>query len=71
MIVAGVYASILAAVLTMRALRGEFKALELEQENLFDSIPRSWVRALGDVAVHTSPIAIGAIWIWLLIVGRY
>ena len=69
-IVSAVYASIVAALLTSRALRRQFAALELEGDNPFDSIPTSALRVLGDVAVHLPPLAIGVTWIWLFITGE-
>jgi hypothetical protein len=71
LIVAGVYASILAAQLSIRALRREFKRLEPEPSDPFDCIPSSLIRAAGSIAAHLPPIALGAPWIWLLTTGRY
>jgi hypothetical protein len=68
-IVAGVYASIIAAVLTGRALRRQFGALETKRVTPFDPIPNARLRALGDVAIHLPPLAIGATWITLLVSG--
>ena len=65
--VLGFVISIVAGVLTSRALRREFEALELDHLNPFDSIPGSSLRALGDVAVHVPPPAIGVTWIWLFV----
>jgi hypothetical protein len=65
-IVTGVYASILAALITIRALRERFDALEPDRANPFDDLPTSGVRALGNVAAHVPPLAIGITWICLL-----
>jgi hypothetical protein len=65
-IVAGVYASIWAALLSIRALRLSFGSLEHVQAGPFDAIPGRRVRRLGNVAAHVPPLAIGATWIWLL-----
>jgi hypothetical protein len=65
-IVAGVYVSIWAALLSIRALRRCFDSVEPHQANPFDQVPGSGVRRLGNVAAHLPPIAIGATWIWLL-----
>jgi hypothetical protein len=70
-IVSGVYASILAAQFSIRALRREFDRLEPAHPDPFDAIPGRPIRVTGNVAVHIPPIAIAAVWIWLLIVGRY
>ena len=69
-IVAGVYASIVAALFTSRALSRRFRALGFEHVNPFDSIPNASLRALGNVAVHLPPLAIGVTWIWLFAAGR-
>ena len=68
-IVAGVYVSIVAALVSMRQLRREFNLLEPAHRNPFDAIPNHSVRALGTVAIHVPPLAIGATWIWLLAAG--
>jgi len=69
-IVAGVYISIIAALVSIRELRREFDLLEAQHRNPFDAIPNRSVRALGAVAVHVPPVAIGATWIWLLVAGH-
>ena len=66
-IVAGVYASIWAALLSIRALRLSFEALEPRHPGPFDAIPGLRVRQLGNVAAHVPPLAIGATWVWLLV----
>ena len=68
-IVIGVYASILAALLTIRALRARLNALEPEHPNPFDAIPTASVRTLGHAAAHVPPLAILATCVWLLITG--
>ena len=68
-IVAGVYVSIIAGLVSMRQLRREFELLEPEHRNPFDAIPSRAVRAFGTVAIHVPPLAIGATWIWLLFAG--
>jgi hypothetical protein len=65
-IVAGVYAAIWAALLSIRALRQRFTAIEPEGPNPFDSIPGPRVRELGNIGVHVPPLAIGTTWLWLL-----
>jgi hypothetical protein len=65
-IVAGVYASIWAALLSIRSLRRTFQALERRHAGPFDGIPSGRVRGMGNVAAHVPPLAIGATWIWLL-----
>ena len=70
-IVTGVYASILAALLSIRALRREFDLLEPEKADPLDTIPNRSIRVMGTIAAHVPPIAIGVTWIWLLLVGHY
>jgi hypothetical protein len=65
-IVAGVYAAIWAALLSIQALRQRFAAIEPNSPNPFDSIPAPRVRELGNIGIHVPPLAIGATWIWLL-----
>jgi hypothetical protein len=65
-IVARVYASIWAALLSIRALRRSFEALGPGDAGPFDDIPGPGVRRLGNVAAHVPPLAIGATWLWLL-----
>ena len=70
-IVAGVYASILAARFTIRALWREFDRLQPTHPDPFDRIPNHRIRVLGGIGVHVPPLAIAAFWVWLLAVGRY
>jgi hypothetical protein len=65
-IVAAVYASIWAALLSIRALRLSFDALEQRYASPFEGIPSRRIRGLGNVAAHVPPLAIAATWIWLL-----
>jgi hypothetical protein len=65
-IVAGVYASIWAALLSIRGLRQCFDSIEPDHSNPFDRIPGLRVRRLANIALHLPPVAIGATWIWLL-----
>jgi hypothetical protein len=65
-IVAGVYASICAALLTISALRARFADIEPAHVYPFDDLPAGWVRQLGHMAAYVPPVAIGATWIWLL-----
>ena len=66
-IFAGVYASILAAVLSIRALWTCFDSVEPDDTDPFDRIPSRGARRVGNVATHVPPIAIGVTWIWLLV----
>ncbi len=59
----------LPALFSIRGLRREFELLEPEHRNPFDLIPGRSVRALGTVAMHVPPLAMGATWIWLLVAG--
>jgi hypothetical protein len=66
-IVVGVYVSVCAALLNIRALRSRYEQAEPVIRDPFDGIPSVSIRRLGHIATHVSPIAIGATWIWLLI----
>jgi hypothetical protein len=66
-IVTGVYASILAALLSIRSLRRCFDSIQRQHTNPFDQIPTPPIRRVGDLAAHVPPIAIGVTWIWLLL----
>jgi len=68
-IVAGVYISLLAALFSIRAFRTEFELVEPEHRNPFDVIPGRSARALGTLAMHVPPLALGGTWIWLLVAG--
>jgi hypothetical protein len=65
-IVAGVYASIWAALLSIRSLSRRFDALEPKHANPFDQIPGRRLGELGNIAAHVPPLAIGITWLWLL-----
>jgi hypothetical protein len=70
-IFAGVYTSILAALLSIRALRRCFESVEPDHANPFDRVPGARVRRMGNVASHVPPIAIGVTWAWLLVTTPY
>jgi len=66
---AGASVSIVAGLVSIRALRREFEVLEPEHRNPFDLILGRSVRALGAVPIHVPPSPIGATWVWLLVAG--
>jgi hypothetical protein len=65
-IVGAVYSSIWAALLTSRALRRGFEALDPERASPLDAIPGTALRRLGNLAAHVPPLAIGTTWVYLL-----
>jgi hypothetical protein len=66
LIVASVYASILAALLSIRALRWRFDEIG-EHADPFEDVPGKHIRGMGNLAAHVPAIAIGVTWIWLLL----